>query len=72
MFRYAAPDGRLDERCNVNGSTAAIAGICNTQRNVVGLMPHPERACEAALGSADGRVVLQSMVEACAARPVAG
>ena len=72
VFRYAAPDGRLDERCNINGSTAAIAGICNTQRNVVGLMPHPERACEAALGSADGRVVLQSMVEACAARPVAG
>ncbi|MCY4661789.1 MAG: phosphoribosylformylglycinamidine synthase subunit PurQ [Acidobacteria bacterium] len=67
VFRYTAPDGRLDERWNVNGSTAAIAGISNAEGNVVGLMPHPERACEAALGSADGRVVLQSLVEACGA-----
>ena len=67
VFRYTAPDGRVDERWNVNGSTAAIAGISNAQGNVVGLMPHPERACEAALGSADGRVVLESLVEACAA-----
>ena len=67
VFRYAAPDGTLEERWNVNGSTAAIAGISNAQGNVVGLMPHPERACEAALGSADGRVVLESLVEACAA-----
>ncbi len=67
VFRYTAPDGRLDERWNANGSTAAIAGISNAQGNVVGLMPHPERACEAALGSADGRVVLESLVEACAA-----
>ena len=68
VFRYAAPDGTIDERWNVNGSTAAIAGISNERGNVVGLMPHPERACEAALGSADGRVVLESLVEACAAR----
>ena len=71
MFRYTAPDGRLDERWNVNGSTAAIAGISNAQGNVVGLMPHPERACEAALGSADGRVVLESLVDACAAKAAA-
>ena len=67
VFRYAAPDGTIDERWNVNGSTAAIAGISNPQGNVVGLMPHPERACEAALGSVDGRVVLESLVEAGAA-----
>ena len=72
VFRYAAPDGRTGDRWNVNGSTAAIAGIANEGRNVVGLMPHPERACEAALGSADGRVVLESLVDACAARRAGG
>ena len=48
---------------NPNGSLNSIAGICNRQRNVVGLMPHPERASELALGSADGRVVLASAVK---------
>ena len=66
VFRYAAPSGALDDAWNVNGSVGAIAGICNEARNVVGLMPHPERACEAALGSADGRVVLESVVSAAA------
>ena len=66
IFRYTAPDGSLDDAWNVNGSTAAIAGICNEARNVVGLMPHPERACEFALGSADGRVILESVVAALA------
>lgn len=66
VFRYAAPSGALDDAWNVNGSVSAIAGICNEARNVVGLMPHPERACEAALGSADGRVVLESVVSAAA------
>lgn len=71
VFRYAAPSGALDGAWNVNGSVGAIAGICNEARNVVGLMPHPERACEAELGSADGRVVLESVVSgvASAARP---
>ena len=58
IFRYAAPDGARDERWNVNGSIAAIAGICNRARNVAGLMPHPERACEAAVlgeGGEEGR-----------------
>ena len=67
VFRYTAPDGELDEAWNVNGSTAAVAGLCSTGRNVVGLMPHPERACESALGSADGLVVLESAVAALAA-----
>ncbi len=61
IFRYAAPDGARDERWNVNGSIAAIAGVCNRARNVAGLMPHPERACEAAVGSTDGRVIFESV-----------
>ena len=64
VFRYTAPDGTRGERWNVNGSTEAIAGICNRGRNVVGLMPHPERACEAAVGSTDGRVVFESVLAA--------
>ena len=48
---------------NPNGSVANIAGLCNEARNVVGLMPHPERACELAVGSADGLVMLQSAVQ---------
>ena len=62
IFRYTSPDGVRDDVWNVNGSTGAIAGICNEGRNVVGLMPHPERACESALGSADGRVILESAI----------
>ncbi len=54
MFRYTTADGREDAAANPNGSLANIAGICNRERNVLGLMPHPERAVEAALGS-DGR-----------------
>ena len=53
------------------GSTAAIAGICNERRNVVGLMPHPERTCAAAIGSGDGRVILESVVAALARDGVA-
>ena len=64
IFRYTTADGIVDDASNVNGSTAAIAGICNEARNVVGLMPHPERACEGAVGSADGRIVLESVVTA--------
>jgi phosphoribosylformylglycinamidine synthase len=58
VFRYTTKDGRLDEDANANGSSRAIAGVCNEARNVVGLMPHPERAAEAELGSADGRGLL--------------
>lgn len=54
VFRYVAPDGRLDELSNFNGSVNAIAGICNEGRNVVGLMPHPERASDPLLGPTDG------------------
>ena len=70
VFRYTSPDGSLDDASNVNGSVDAIAGICNRDRNVVGLMPHPERACEDAVGSRDGRVVLQSVLSALKGFPV--
>ncbi|MEW6321584.1 MAG: phosphoribosylformylglycinamidine synthase subunit PurQ [Acidobacteriota bacterium] len=76
VFRYTDEEGRVTDTSNLNGSVNAIAGIASERRNVVGLMPHPERACEPALGSGDGRVVLQSVVQAFAeglfrARPAA-
>src|SRR5215470_8724118 len=64
VFRYAAPDESDDAAGNPNGSVANIAGICNRERNVVGLMPHPERAVESALDSKDGLVIFRSMMEA--------
>jgi phosphoribosylformylglycinamidine synthase subunit PurQ / glutaminase len=64
VFRYTDPLGAVSPEHNPNGSLNSIAGICNRRRNVVGLMPHPERASELALGSADGRVVLASAVKA--------
>jgi phosphoribosylformylglycinamidine synthase len=62
VFRYTTRDGRLEDAANPNGSLRAIAGVCNADRNVVGLMPHPERASEPVLGSADGRRVLEALV----------
>jgi phosphoribosylformylglycinamidine synthase subunit PurQ / glutaminase len=64
IFRYTTSDGSDGAAGNPNGSMANIAGICNRQRNVAGLMPHPERAVESALGSSDGLVIFRSMVEA--------
>ena len=66
VFRYCDPSGQLDDDWNPNGSADAIAGICSEARNVVGLMPHPERACEPALGSDDGLVLFESVVAALA------
>lgn len=63
VFRYANAFGETTEQANPNGALDHIAGICNEARNVVGLMPHPERACEAALGSADGLVLFESVVQ---------
>lgn len=62
VFRYSGKDGRLDEASNANGSARAIAGVCNEARNVVGLMPHPERASEGELGSADGRRIFEALI----------
>jgi phosphoribosylformylglycinamidine synthase I len=64
VFRYAAATGEVTPDVNPNGSIHNIAGICNEGRNVVGLMPHPERACEPALGSGDGLVMFESVVTA--------
>jgi phosphoribosylformylglycinamidine synthase len=64
VFRYTNADGVATEQANPNGSAANIAGLCNERRNVVGLMPHPERACELALGSADGLILFESVVKA--------
>jgi phosphoribosylformylglycinamidine synthase len=63
IFRYVTAAGEVTDEANPNGSLAAIAGLCNEARNVVGLMPHPERACESSLGSADGLVILESAVQ---------
>jgi phosphoribosylformylglycinamidine synthase len=68
LFRYTTLDGSDDAAGNPNGSMGNIAGICNRERNVAGLMPHPERAVEAALDSADGLVIFTSMVEALVAK----
>jgi phosphoribosylformylglycinamidine synthase len=62
VFRYTTRDGRLDAAANPNGSARAVAGVCNRERNVVGLMPHPERASEAEIGSADGRRIFESLI----------
>jgi phosphoribosylformylglycinamidine synthase len=62
LFQYTNADGDLTEDANPNGSLKNIAGICNAQRNVAGMMPHPERASEQALGSPDGRLIFESLI----------
>ena len=64
IFRYTTAAGQVTDAANPNGATGGIAGVCNESRNVVGLMPHPERACESILGSADGLVIFESVVQA--------
>jgi len=63
IFRYTTASGELSETANPNGSAHSIAGLCNSARNVVGLMPHPERACEPILGSKDGLAIFESVVQ---------
>ena len=63
VFRYANAHGEATAEANPNGALDNIAGICNAARNVVGLMPHPERACEPALGSRDGLLLFESVVD---------
>jgi phosphoribosylformylglycinamidine synthase len=62
IFRYCTAAGAVTDEANPNGSVNGIAGICSERRNVVGLMPHPERACEPVLGSADGLVLFESVL----------
>lgn len=67
VFRYCEPDGEITDNANPNGALSNIAGICNLDRNVLGMMPHPERACEELLGSNDGRDIFRSLTKAIAA-----
>lgn len=64
VFRYADSQGRTTREANPNGSLNNIAGIVNEGRNVLGMMPHPDRSSEEILGSADGKLIFQSMVNA--------
>ena len=77
VFRYCEADGTITAAANVNGSMGGIAGIRNKEGNVLGLMPHPERASEALLGSEDGRAIFESLILSLerpkpARRPAAG
>jgi phosphoribosylformylglycinamidine synthase subunit PurQ / glutaminase len=67
IFRYSDPSGAITDEANPNGARDNIAGICNRGRNVLGLMPHPERACEDLLGSSDGRELFRSLAGSLAA-----
>jgi phosphoribosylformylglycinamidine synthase subunit PurQ / glutaminase len=64
LFRYCTAAGEVTDEANPNGSVRGIAGICSKERNVVGLMPHPERACELLTGSADGLALFESVMRA--------
>ena len=71
LWRYVDAAGHATDAANPNGSLENIAGVCNAQRNVAGLMPHPERASEALLGSADGRLIFEGLIAWLEARPKA-
>jgi phosphoribosylformylglycinamidine synthase len=62
LFRYCDVHGEITREANPNGSLSHIAGICNRERNIVGLMPHPERAMEECLASLDGRLLFDSII----------
>ena len=70
LWQYCNANGEVTEQANPNGSLWNIAGICNERRNVAGLMPHPERACEAILGSADGRLIFEGLIHALKSKAV--
>ena len=62
VFRYSNPDGEISDECNPNGSLHNIAGIVNREGNILGMMPHPERACEEILSGTDGNFILDSII----------
>jgi phosphoribosylformylglycinamidine (FGAM) synthase-like amidotransferase family enzyme len=68
VFRYSTPEGEITAEANPNGSLENIAGICSPGRNVLGMMPHPERAAEPELGGTDGMKVFESVVGAMATK----
>lgn len=61
LLRYCDEEGRITKEANHNGSLRNVAGICNKERNVMGMMPHPERACSKALGNTDGRKLFNKL-----------
>lgn len=65
VLRYCGPDGSVTPGSNPNGSVESIAGVCSREGNVLGIMPHPERASEAELGSRDGLVIWNSLLSHC-------
>jgi len=69
IFQYCDPQGNITAEANPNGARENIAGICNRERNVLGMMPHPERACEDLLGSSDGRDIFRSLAGTLASIP---
>ncbi len=69
LWRYVNAEGKQTESANPNGSLENIAGVCNAGKNVAGLMPHPERASEALLGSADGKLIFESLIRWMETRP---
>ncbi len=71
LWHYCNGQGELTDDANPNGALEHIAGVCNERRNVAGLMPHPERACESLLGSTDGRLIFESMIHALGQKPAA-
>ncbi len=66
VFRYCDAEGNATDAANPNGSINSIAGICNEAGNVLGMMPHPERACEAILGGEDGKLIFESIASSLA------
>jgi len=62
-FRYCDAEGQVTDAANPNGAVDNVAGILNEKINVLGMMPHPERVCEEAVGGTDGRAILQSMID---------
>ena len=67
VFRYTEPDGRIPPEANPNGSVRNIAAVCNRERNVLGMMPHPERCSEELLGNSDGLAIFRSIASSLAA-----
>ncbi len=63
LFKYCDAQGNFTEESNFNGSVNNIAGICNTRKNVFGLMPHPERAADEVLGNTDGKLILETLLQ---------
>jgi phosphoribosylformylglycinamidine synthase len=63
LFRYCDERGEVEDNANPNGSVRNIAGICNENRNVFGMMPHPERACSPLLGNTDGRKIFKLLFQ---------